>query len=346
MYWNIQDENGTSLESARFAAATAFELVPNLPEAHLAMGDYYLYGFRDYDNALEELAIAQRDMPGSVSVLRTLAEVQRRQGNLEGSLDTMARAIELDPRNTELLRFQAATYTGVRNAAQVHYYLDRALEIEPDSVAAQILKLRYGIWLGDDLAELRAVAESAPLTGLAYFGHRILGMFERDYDAVVRFLDESPDDVWGWNSKPHHYAVAYQQAGKPDLAQPYFEAAKEELERGLANPDYPENHSRQRMALAEVTAGLGEFDDAVRLAEEAMNMKTRSDAINTKFLLSEAALGVYVPAGDYGRAIELLDEHFSTNVGWTVEGLLHDPRLDPIREEPGFLELVEKYKRR
>ena len=97
------------------------------------------------------------------------------------------------------------------------------------------------------------------------------------------------------------------------------------------------------MALAEVTAGLGEFDESGQLAEEAM--KEPSDAITTKFLLSEAALGVYVPAGDHGRAIELLDEHFSSNIGWTIDGLMHDPRLDPIREDPRFLALVEKYKR-
>ena len=161
-----------------------------------------------------------------------------------------------------------------------------------------------------------------------------------------RCLDESPDDVWGWNSKPQHYAFAYQQAGKPDLAQPYFEAAKEELERRLADPDFPDNHSRQRMALAQLMAGLRDFDEAMRLAEEAMAMKEYGGAVITKFLLSSAALGVYVPAGNYDRAIELLDEHFSSNIGWTIEGLLNDPRLDPIREVPAFLDLVEKYRRR
>jgi len=61
--------------------------------------------------------------------------------------------------------------------------------------------------------------------------------------------------------------------------------------------------------------------------------------------LHMAALGVFIPAGDHDRAIELLDEHFATPVGWTIEGLLHDPRLDPIRDHPGWLALVEKYKR-
>jgi hypothetical protein len=61
--------------------------------------------------------------------------------------------------------------------------------------------------------------------------------------------------------------------------------------------------------------------------------------------LFQAALGVFIPAGDHDRAIELLDEHFATPVGWTIEGLSRDPRLDPIRDHPGWLALVEKYKR-
>ena len=43
--------------------------------------------------------------------------------------------------------------------------------------------------------------------------------------------------------------------------------------------------------------------------------------------------------------IELLDEYFATPVGWTIEGMSRDPRLDPIRDHPGWLALVEKYKR-
>jgi tetratricopeptide (TPR) repeat protein len=311
------------------------------------MGDYYLYGFRDFDNALEHLAIAERGMPGSVDVLRTLAAIQRRTGDLDSSLSTMARAIELDPRNTELLIFQAASYAGVRNAAQVHYHLDRALEIEPDRTAIYGYKLRFGLWVGDDLAELRVAADLSPPTGsTSYPSHWWLGIFERDFDAVIEFLDASPDDAWGWRSRDRLLGESYRLAGKPAQAKPYFEAAKEHFMRELADPQFPENNSRQLMALAQVTAGLGNFEEAMRLAREALEMKFPNDPPTVKWFSSEAALGVYVPAGEYDRAIELLDEHLSSNVGWTIEGLLNDPRLDPIREVPAFLDLVEKYKRR
>ena len=45
---------------ARTAADQALELQPELPEAHLALGSYYYYCYKDYDRALEEFAIEWR----------------------------------------------------------------------------------------------------------------------------------------------------------------------------------------------------------------------------------------------------------------------------------------------
>lgn len=352
MYWHGIDRiDGQHLEKARDAAATAFELVPNLPEAHQAMGDFYMYVTREHEKSLAELALAARDMPGSSDVQETIAEVQRRTGNVEASIATTARAIELDPRNTSLLLQQATNYAAIHDTAQFHRHLDRVLEIEPDSIAVPGFRLRFGLRLGDDLAglRLRAKAEdsSAEIDGVWFVAHWQLGIFERDYDAVIRFFDElemSDDDV-DIALIPIFYATTYQLAGQPDLAQPYFETAKELLELQVADQNLADGKSRRLMALAQVTAGLGDFDEARRLANESMAMKFPDEHTIAKLLLYMAAVGVFIPAGDHDRAIELLDEHFATPVGWTIEGLSHDPRLDPIRDHPGWLALVEKYKR-
>ena len=75
-------------------------------------------------------------------------------------------------------------------------------------------------------------------------------------------------------------------------------------------------------------------------------MKFPNETIVTKGALVNAAVAVFIPAGDHDRAIELLDEHFASPVGWTIEGLSRHPLLDPIRDHPGWLALVEKYQRR
>jgi len=131
------------------------------------------------------------------------------------------------------------------------------------------------------------------------------GKFHQHLDAVISFLDEMPDDVLGIDTRARFYATTYQLAGQPDLAEPYFEVAKEYLEQQLADQYFPEFRSRWLMNLAEITAGLGKFDEARRLAEESMAMKFPDEPAVTKQLLSAAALGVFIPAGDHDRAIEL-----------------------------------------
>ena len=42
-------------------------------------------------------------------------------------------------------------------------------------------------------------------------------------------------------------------------------------------------------------------------------------------------------AGEYGLAIDTFDDYLSAETGeWSVEGLLIDPLMDMLRDQPGF----------
>jgi len=351
MYWfETGADYRQRLEMAREAATTAFELVPDLPEAHFAMGYFYMYGTREHQKSLEELALAARGMPGSSDVQETIAVVQGRTGDVEASIATTARAIELDPRNIRLRLQQATSYAHMRDAAPFHRHLDRVLELEPDSIAVPALRLHFGLMLGNDLVELRRRAKAEDsnvyLNSTWVRDHWLLGIFERDYDAVLRFLDDLPEGTLHPTTRAQAYGNVHRLNGQPGLAKPYFEAAKEQLAQRAADPNRPYGRSRQLAQLAYVTVALGDYEEGVRLAEEALAMKFPDEALVTKFIGLSTVIGVFIPGGDYDRAIELLDEQFATPVGWAIEGLLLDPRIDPIRDHPGWLALVEKYARR
>ena len=87
------------------------------------------------------------------------------------------------------------------------------------------------------------------------------------------------------------------------------------------------------------------FPRRASIAEESMAMKFPDEPIIRKGFLMLAALHVFITTGDHDRAIELMDEYFSTPIGWTIEGGSRFPFLDRIRDHPGWLALVEKYKR-
>jgi hypothetical protein len=58
-----------------------------------------------------------------------------------------------------------------------------------------------------------------------------------------------------------------------------------------------------------------------------------------------AAFRVFVPVGAHDAAFAGLDAYFSAPGIWSIEGMRPDPRLDPIRDDPRFLALVERYGR-
>jgi len=50
-------------------------------------------------------------------------------------------------------------------------------------------------------------------------------------------------------------------------------------------------------------------------------------------------------AGDYAAAIEQIGAYLQAPMVLSIEGLQLDPRLNPIRDDPRFRALVDRYRR-
>ena len=110
---------------------SALRLQPDAGEAHLALADYYYHGFRDYDRARAELAIARRTLPNNPEVFEYTGYIDRRQGHWEEATRNLERALELDPRNFFTLQQMAPTYQEQHRYADAARTYDRALTIVP-----------------------------------------------------------------------------------------------------------------------------------------------------------------------------------------------------------------------
>src|SRR5437588_5361263 len=87
-------------QKARALAEQALQLQPDLPEAHLAMGQSYYYGDNNYDAAQKEFEIAQRGLPNESEVYLALGAIQRRQGKWAESTANFEKAASLNPKES------------------------------------------------------------------------------------------------------------------------------------------------------------------------------------------------------------------------------------------------------
>ena len=150
IYWQGHDHSPARLALANAAIQTALSIQPNAGEAHLALADYYYHGFRDYEQAQDELAIARRTMPNNAEVFEYTGYINRRQGHWKEATSNLERALELDPRNFFILQQMALTYEAQRRYADQIRIYSRALTIVPGDPTTRIYRAEAELeWRAD-----------------------------------------------------------------------------------------------------------------------------------------------------------------------------------------------------
>jgi TolB-like protein/DNA-binding winged helix-turn-helix (wHTH) protein/Flp pilus assembly protein TadD len=344
--YGTMDHTDARRDLAHSAVQRALELQPDLPEAHLAMAWYH----RDPEAALRELAIAEQAMPGDVDVLFARGVIYKRMGQWPQAIQSWELAIEVDPRNANLLRQHASTFMLLRDYARAEHYLDRVLEIAPAGVQGHLSKTEIPLLRDGNFVPYLNYLVGNPLipTEDQVSTQWEFALRERDFPAALELLDAWDGDLLyesrnGYWLTASAYGMTYQLAGQPELSAEQFEIARAQLEEALAlSPDEP----RLLIALGETLAGLGQPEAAVRLAFRAMELvPTSRNAMDGSVYRLEAIIRVLARAGAVNAALEQLDAYLAAPGFWSIEGILPDPRLDPLRDDPRFTALVERYSR-
>ena len=103
--------------------------------------------------------------------------------------------------------------------------------------------------------------------------------------------------------------------------------------------------NRLHAALGLVLAGLGRKEEAIQAARRATElMPISADALDGALRLGDLA-DVYANVGEPEKALEILD-YLQSRPGpagaGSVEVLRRRPEWDPLRDHPGFAELLER----
>jgi TolB-like protein/Flp pilus assembly protein TadD len=344
------DRSEERLRRSWEAANLALQIDPDLSYGHRVMGSYY-YTVGEYDRALEELAIAERGLPGSGLWVRGL--VMKRQGKWDEALASLEGARALSPREPVLLFLLAQTLNSLRRYEEAETYYRRSLALQPDLVEATLAIAMIPVWRSGDTRPMRTLLEGIPPGfdpwGLVTVLRWYVEYYDRDYAAALEGLSHSELEYFEWGSsgfaqffvpRTLYMGLCYVALGQIDLAHAAADSARRDLEARLREqPDDP----RMRSSLSLAHALLGNKEEAIREGQRAVELEPISkDAVDGTYYVLNLGY-TYARFGDVDAAVEQFERYLSVPAPGSIAFILADPAVDPVRDHPRFQALLERY---
>ena len=340
-----------NFELAKKAAETALRLRPDLGEPHLALARYYWLagvGTADstsWDRARDELAIVRQKLPNNSEALFIEAMIDRHQNRWDAALRNLQKAKELDPRNGEVDWHLYKTYFEMRRYSKMEELIDKETAGGTlEGPWAKTVHAEIKLARGDPVAA-QSLLKQVPLefspTQQIWSVRFKTALYLRDYDAVNRVIAATPekyaDDAFGGPSDWAEGQIA-RARGDKQKAQVAFAAAREKME--AQHGDKPKDVD-YFADVAKLDAGLGRKEEAIREAQQAIELvPIAKDSLNGPTLVANLAL-VYAWTGERDRALEQL-EKIATLPGYgpTYGDLRFNPCWDDLRSDPRFDKIV------
>jgi serine/threonine-protein kinase len=336
-------------QKARLNADEALRLQPDLPEGHLALGFSYYYGDRNYERALAEFEIARQGLPNDAQAYMAIGAIQRRQGKWAESTANLEKAATLDPKGTNILINLASSHIALRNFETAKKILDRVMAIAPRSLEACGLKgFMAVLWKGDLSAAEKAFSSVPPendVSGIMTWGRAWILTLERKFPDALELLEGfRGDTMFTTTTAPYPTAFAkgliHLLQGDKTKARAEFEKAREISEKLLREaPGDAARHAQH----GRILAALGQKQEAIAEGKRAVELLPESqDALDGPQCTSALA-EIYACTGEFDEAFRLLDHLFAIPCNLTVPMFKLDPAWDPLRKDPRYQALIDKY---
>jgi len=331
---------------AEAAVKAALRLRPDSAEAHFAMADYLFRCLRDYNRAQEELAIARPGLPNSTPFFILSGYINRRRDHFPDAERDFSTAFALDPRNPNAYNLLADTYVLQHRFPEAVHVYDNVLAAGEQAPIVRARRASCMLWGTGDTGPLRDILAKFP--DMEFAGSQTpprawMAMLDGNYAEAERVLAASPRqdfqdiDLSFYFPKSWYQAMIARAKGDSARATAAFRECREILtQRLIVKPE----HARTIAVLAQVDAGLGEKELAVREAQHAIDLMPISKDIYDGTLVLEGLAQVYAWSGDRDRAIGLVQK-LLTMPGYTNYARLKlHPLWSPLRGDPQFEKIV------
>ena len=346
LYFFDLDPTPNRVILAEAAVKAALRLRPDSAEAHFAMADFLFRCHRDYDGALKELAIARPGLPNDTAFFILSGYINRRRNNWAQAEQDFRTAVELDPRNPNAYNLLADTYNLQRKhllAAQVYDRVLAAGERAPIVFYRRDSSIFNGTGNSTEMRDVLAKNPEMDVGGGQTPFRVLFALIDRNFAEAERVLAASPREDFQDIDYSFYFPKAWYEAmiarAEADSAAAVaaFSNARKILEKRLAIK--PED-ARTLAVLAQVDAGLGRKELAIREAQHAVDLMPLSKDVYDGALVLEGLAQVYTWTNEPDRAIELLQKLVAMPSYVNYARLKLHPMWNPLRGEPRFQKIV------
>lgn len=310
--------------------AKAFELDPELPEAHVALGFYEYFGNDQYLSAAASFEKAAELRPEDPEYLFYLSVIYRRLGNWVRVKSLTDKVFQFNPTTALFQTNLGLSYLYLRDFSKAVECHDRAIALIPDWIAPHLNKSDALMFQGAISDARKAIHQAESLTGMKLYRNlALLDFYGGQYDLAVENIKQASDsefitylesegDVFLMKAAIFKYADSLELANEFYLKAVYFFSNQVLSDAG----DYM---AFSKLGLAYAGAGLKH--EAIQNGQKALDLISLvNDALNYPNVHYNM-LKIYALTEQDESALDMIKEHLNIPSPYTLEFFKLDPDL-------------------
>lgn len=334
-------------ESARHAEDAiqrAMRLAPDNPQVRRAYSRYLRVVRKDYAGSLAQLDTGLLREPNNADLLAAASSINALLARWDAAVDAAKRAYAIDRRNANAASNVARILHVVRRFAEADDYSVKALALSPGNISFAESRVINFISMGDPVSAkgaVRVALTTVDSTELAaYFALFQEMQWVLDEPLLRRITAMTPANFFNnrqqWGLK---VGATWNLLGDSAKGRAYGDSARIVAETQLVS--YPEDAQLHELR-ARSLALMGRKAEAIAEAERSLKMReTALDASTGPYVRYQAAR-VFIQAGAYDRALDIIEPLLTTNYSdLTPAWLRLEPVFRPLRGNPRFERLTK-----